>query len=75
MNGQATKRHGGNLKMYIAKLKRQIGKATCYMVPTFKLHSVKSKTIETVVNRNLRGRKSDEQMEHRGFLRGVKYAV
>lgn len=46
--------------MYIAKLKRQIGKATCYMVPTFKLHSVKSKTIETVVNRNLRGRKSDE---------------
>ena len=49
-----------DLKMYNAKLKRQIGKATCYMVPTFKLHSVKSKTIETVVNRNLRGRKSDE---------------
>ena len=54
------KKTWSDLKMYIAKLKRQIVKATCYMVPTFKLHSVKSKTIETVVNRNLRGRKSDE---------------
>ena len=29
--------------MYIAKLKRQIGKATCYMVPTFNYILLKAK--------------------------------